>query len=168
MATMAKRHRADSLPTICVVGATGVGKGSTLNSCFGTTMFGTSHKTSSHTTKPELRVLPWRGKGDLMRGVDLCGFSDSEGRDSDFIDDMVAYLKTEVQQVTCFLLLLNAQEARVGMHLKDMLIALKNVFGEELMTHVLLGFTRWDYSRRGRILRRGGHAATEETLRTSR
>ena len=166
---VAKRRRAEQpvAPTICVLGATGVGKGATLNSCFGTDRFGTSNKTTSHTTKPELLELPWRGTGPLMRGVDLCGFSDSEGRDSSFIDEMVAYLREEVRHVHCFLLLLNSQETRVGMHLKDMMIALRSVFGVEIVQHLLIGFTRWDYSRRGRILRRRGHAATEAALKES-
>jgi len=102
-----------------------------------------------------------------MRGVDLCGFSDSEGRDSDFIDAMVTYLKEEVQYVTCFLLLLNSQEARVGRHLKDMLVALRNVFGLGISKHLLIGFTRWDYSKRGQVLRSGGHAATKDFLSES-
>ena len=53
-----------------------------------TTQFGTSHKTASHTIRPELLQLPWRGDGPVMRGVDLCGFSDSEGRDTAFIEEM--------------------------------------------------------------------------------
>ena len=48
-------------PTICVLGATGVGKGSTLNSCFGTDKFSTSHRFASDTVKPISLVLPWRG-----------------------------------------------------------------------------------------------------------
>ena len=41
------------------------------------------------------------------------------------------------------------------MHLKDMLAALKSVFGLSFMEHVVIGFTRWDYSHRGAVLRRG-------------
>ena len=74
---------------------------------------------------------------------------------------MVAYLRNEVRYVHCFLLLLNSQEARLGLHLKDMLVALRSVFGVAVMRHVLIGFTRWDYSKRGRILRQRGHAASE-------
>lgn len=107
-----------SPPTVCVLGATGVGKGATLNSCFGTDRFGTSFGAASHTIRPQLLELPWRGRGPLLRGVDLCGFSDSEGRDSDFLGEMVRCLKEEVGQVHCFLLLLNSQEARVGRHIK--------------------------------------------------
>mmetsp|Transcript_16572 Transcript_16572/g.49086 ORF Transcript_16572/g.49086 Transcript_16572/m.49086 type:complete len:199 (+) Transcript_16572:46-642(+) len=154
-----------SPPTVCVLGATGVGKGATLNSCFGTDRFGTSFRAASHTIRPQLLELPWRGRGPLLRGVDLCGFSDSEGRDSDFLGEMVRCLKEEVGQVHCFLLLLNSQEARVGRHIKDMLLALRSVFGDGLLRHVLLGFTRWDYSRRGRLLRERGYAASEEALR---
>ena len=131
----------DVLPTICVMGATGVGKGSTLNSCFRCTTYSTSQLFASDTIKPASFVLPWRGTGDTMRGVDLCGFSDSEGRDTGFIESMVAYLKEEVQRVNVFLLLLNSQEVRVGMHLKDMLVALKNVFGLPFMQNVMIGFT---------------------------
>jgi hypothetical protein len=116
---------------------------------------------ASDTIKPASFVLPWRGTGDTMRGVDLCGFSDSEGRDTGFIESMVAYLKEEVQRVNVFLLLLNSQEVRVGMHLKDMLVALKNVFGLPFMQNVMIGFTRWDYTRKGAILRRG---VTREAL----
>ena len=129
-ASPAKRQKLELLPTICVLGATGVGKGSTLNSCFRTNRFGTSALFASDTIRPASFVLPWRGgAGDLLRGVDLCGFSDSEGRDTGFIDSMVSYLRDEVRHVNLFLLLLNSQEPRVGQHLKDMLHALKSVFG---------------------------------------
>jgi hypothetical protein len=153
-----------TVPTICVLGATGVGKGSTLNSCFRSKQFGTSSMFSSDTIQPISFELPWRGTGDMMRGVDLCGFSDSEGRDTGFIESMVAYLRSEVCHVNVFLLLLNSQEPRIGMHLKDMLAALKSVFGVSFMKHVLVGFTRWDYSERGAILRRG---VTKDSLSCS-
>ena len=152
-----------AVPTVCVLGATGVGKGSTLNSCFRCERFSTSSLFASDTTRPVSFVLPWRGAGEEMRAVDLCGFSDSEGRDSGFIETMVAYLREEVRHVSCFLLLLNAQEARVGMHLKDMLVALKSVFGLGFTKNLMVGFTRWDYTRRGAILRRG---VTKEALAT--
>jgi len=151
-------------PTICVLGATGVGKGSTLNSCFRSHKFSTSSMFASDTIKPASFVLPWRGTGEPMRGVDLCGFSDSEGRDTGFIEAMVSYLKQEVRYVNVFLLLLNSQEARVGMHLKDMLVALKAVFGNTFTKNVMVGFTRWDYTKKGAILRRG---VTKEALSTN-
>ena len=154
----------EQVPTICVLGATGVGKGSTLNSCFQCDKFSTSCLFASDTIKPASLLLPWRGTGDMLRGVDLCGFSDSEGRDSGFIETMVAYLKEEVKFVSCFLLLLNSQEPRVGMHLKDMLMALKSVFGVPFMKNVMVGFTRFDYTKRGGIMRRG---VTKE-VRTAR
>lgn len=146
------------------MGATGVGKGSTLNSCFASDEYSTSQTFDSDTIKPVSFMLPWRGSGNVMRGVDLCGFSDSEGRDTGFIDSMVTYLKEEVKSVNVFLLLLNSQEVRVGMHLKDMLVALKNVFGVPFMGNVMIGFTRWDYTRKGSILRRG---VTKESLSAS-
>ena len=163
MPPTSKRPKAEATvyPTICVLGATGVGKGSTLNSCFRSDRYGTSHRLASDTIKPASFVLPWRGTGELMRGVDLCGFSDSEGRDTGFIEAMVAYLRTDIRHVNCFLLLLNSQEPRLGQHLKDMLAALKNVFGVRFMENVLVGFTRWDYSRKGALLRRD---VTKEAL----
>lgn len=161
---MMPKRRKNATPTVCVLGATGVGKGSTLNSCFCTDQFGTSHRFASDTIAPVSVVLPWKGVGDLIRGVDLCGFSDSEGRDSGFIEAMVAYLRAEVQYVNCFLLLLNSQEPRLGMHLKDMLVALKSVFGLAFMRNVVVGFTRWDYTKRGAISRRG---LTQEAMASS-
>merc|ERR1712003_268791 len=101
---------------------------------------------ASDTIKPVSFVLPWRGSGQPMRGVDLCGFSDSEGRDTGFIDSMVSYLRDEVKYVHCFLLLFNSQECRIGMHLKDMLVTLKDIFGLPFMKNVMIGFTRWDYT----------------------
>lgn len=41
------------------------------------------------------------------------------------------------------------------MHLKDMLVSIKSVFGLSFMNHVMIGFTRWDYTKRASILRRG-------------
>ena len=77
---------------------------------------------------------------------------------------MVAYLREEARYVNCFLLLLNSQEPRIGMHLKDMLVALKSVFGLPFMRSVMIGFTRWDYTKKGAILRRG---VTREKLSAS-
>ena len=62
-----KRRKTDATPTICVLGATGVGKGSTLNSCFRETKFGTSSLFASNTIKPASFVLPWRGTGEQQR-----------------------------------------------------------------------------------------------------
>ena len=157
-------HSSTLPPTLCVLGATGVGKGSTLNSCFRSDKFGVSSMFASDTIKPVSFVLPWRGAGEPMRGVDLCGFSDSEGRDTGFIEGMVSYLKEEVGFVNCFLLLLNAQEPRIGMHLKDMLCELKKVFGVHFMRNVTVGFTRWDYTKKGAIMRRG---VTKDVLSSS-
>eukprot|EP00966_Prymnesium_polylepis_P050895 1178445-Prymnesium_polylepis.1 len=50
------------------------------------------------------------------------------------------------------------------MHLNDMLVALKSVFGLPFMKNVLVGFTRWDYSRKGAIVRRG---VTREMLKSN-
>jgi len=167
-AVASKRRRSDSteasregMRTVCAVGATGAGKGSTLNSCFRSTSFSVGHMLTSDTTRPVSMVLPWRATGCLMRGVDLCGFSDSEGRDTGFIESMVSYLRKEVMYVHCFLLLFNSQEARIGVHLKDMLLAIKAVFGTLFMSNVMIGFTRWEYTKRAKLMRRG---LTEEAL----
>ena len=47
---------------------------------------------------------------------------------------------------------------RPALFAQDMLLALRSVFGDGLLRHVLLGFTRWDYSRRGRLLCEQRHA----------
>ncbi|CAK0888316.1 unnamed protein product [Prorocentrum cordatum] len=157
------QERDEEVPTLCLLGATGVGKGSTLNSCFRSQAYSVGHAFSSDTVRPASATLPWRGDGPRVRGVDLCGFSDSEGRDTGFIESMVNYLRTDVGHVNCFLLLFNAQETRIGVHLKDMLQSLKSVFGVALMRNTLIGFTRWDYTKRAsKVQKRRG--VTKESL----
>jgi hypothetical protein len=72
----AKRSAGDArTKTLCVMGATGVGKGATLNSCFATDKFSTSHLFASDTVRPVSHVLPWRGTGEVRRDQPIAAAS---------------------------------------------------------------------------------------------
>ena len=74
----------DPIPTICVlVRATASAKAATLNSCFNTTQFGTSHKTATHTIRAAAARAPVaRLYRHHARRRPLPRFSDSEGRET--------------------------------------------------------------------------------------
>ncbi len=67
------------------------------------------------------------------------GFGFSDEVDDKTIEDMVNYLKTNVTSTTKFLLLFKGVEKRFTKTTLDWLKVIKNVFGNNLWKHVLLG-----------------------------
>mmetsp|Transcript_40779 Transcript_40779/g.73662 ORF Transcript_40779/g.73662 Transcript_40779/m.73662 type:complete len:844 (-) Transcript_40779:67-2598(-) len=144
----------EKLPlTICVIGPTGTGKSSTCNSffrCRSDDLFKVGSSLSSTTTDTALEQRPWRGSGQLVRCVDSPGLGDSEGRDNQHVNAMVSFLKEQVKQVHVFLILFNGMEPKLNSHLKSMLLQFKDIFGEEFLRNVMIGFTRWEYTKLAR------------------
>mmetsp|Transcript_25442 Transcript_25442/g.72946 ORF Transcript_25442/g.72946 Transcript_25442/m.72946 type:complete len:804 (-) Transcript_25442:36-2447(-) len=140
-----------TIPTICLLGSTGTGKSSTGNSIFKRCdVFDTSDDTASMTCHPKIKELPWRGSGEPVRCVDLPGLADTEGRDAEHIEAMAEALKSEVRYVHAFLVIMNSQAPRFDSQLKDMLKKFRDVFGEDFLRNVMIGFTRWQFKRSAR------------------
>mmetsp|Transcript_61349 Transcript_61349/g.182752 ORF Transcript_61349/g.182752 Transcript_61349/m.182752 type:complete len:807 (-) Transcript_61349:138-2558(-) len=139
---------AGEIPTICLLGGTGTGKSSTGNSIFKRSdVFETSDDTASMTCQPTIKALKWRWDGELVRCVDLPGLADTQGRDHQHIEAMAEALKTEVKYVHVFLVIINSEVPRFDWQLQEMLIKFKDVFGEEFLRNVMLGFTKWEFKR---------------------
>lgn len=139
--------------TICLLGGTGTGKSSTCNTllgCRSNDAFPVGHDTASLTRHPDVKVLPWRGRGPAVRCVDLPGLGDSGGQDDGLLAEMASTLRQEVCHVHAFLIVFNGQVPRVDAHLQRTLATFKHILGDRFLKNTMIGFTRWDFARPAR------------------
>eukprot|EP00927_Polykrikos_kofoidii_P038914 TRINITY_DN3335_c0_g2_i1.p1 TRINITY_DN3335_c0_g2~~TRINITY_DN3335_c0_g2_i1.p1 ORF type:complete len:816 (+),score=139.93 TRINITY_DN3335_c0_g2_i1:66-2450(+) len=152
-ANLAALDTGGNILTICMLGPTGAGKSSTCNSLFAVRndLFPIGMDMSSTTSHTIAQVYPWRGLSDRIRCVDTPGFMDSRGASTDVrqIEDMVNFLKHRVRHVHVFLLFFKRDDNKMSQPLKDMLRALRNIFGDSFVANVMIAFTHWEYTKRG-------------------
>ena len=85
------------------------------------------------------------GIGENFTIIDTPGFSDTDGEDSQLIDDLVNYLKNDLKTTNAFLLLLKGTEDRFNSMLQRMLREFEIMFGEDFWNHVIIGFSFWPF-----------------------
>mmetsp|Transcript_6087 Transcript_6087/g.13944 ORF Transcript_6087/g.13944 Transcript_6087/m.13944 type:complete len:328 (+) Transcript_6087:69-1052(+) len=150
--------------TFCLLGSTGVGKSSSCNTlvgCRSDNAFRVGHGAATTTRSPQVTELPWRGRGRLVRCVDLPGSGLSVGRDGNLDAEVAHVLRGIVLRVHVFLILFNSQAPRFDIQSREMLTTCKDMFGEDFLRYVVVGFTRWEFQPSARNRReRTGH--TEE------
>ncbi len=79
---------------LVVIGSTGAGKSSTLNTFSGLqNRFIVSANIQSVTTETSAKLLPWRGSDVEYEFIDTPGMADTKGRDTQHIAEIVAKLK---------------------------------------------------------------------------
>jgi predicted GTPase len=96
-----------------VIGSTGAGKSSTLNTLCGLQgKFLVSASEQSETSKTATELVLWRGSETMeVELIDTPGIADTKGRDTKHIAEMVAKIK-EKKKVNAFLIVLNGQNTR--------------------------------------------------------
>ena len=96
-----------------MIGSTGAGKSSTLNTLCGLLgKFHVSASEQSETSETTAELLFWRGSETMeVEFIDTPGLADTMGRDTKHIAEMVAKIK-EKKQVNAFLIVLNGQNTR--------------------------------------------------------
>ena len=77
--------------------------------------------------------------------IDTPGISQSNGQDSQSIDEMMNYLRNEIKSTNVFLLVFNGLEDSIDGMLHQILRDLQIMFGKDMWNHVVLGFTNWKY-----------------------
>ena len=148
------------MPTIVTIGITGCGKSSTLNTLAGDELkaaFQESAEPASCTQSTSCQNCLWRGRGDVIRLVDTPGLSDSNGKDSQNIADMMEQLKTQIQHVHTFLIVMDGGPSRSGVrmaeHMKAMLKLFSQCFGHDFLRNAMICFTNWGHSKRDEMKR---------------
>jgi len=152
------------IPTICLIGATGTGKSTTANTLFKqmeNDLFMTSGQMNSTTFEPRSETRPWRGTMANVRCVDTPGLGDTEGRDSDHVRLVAEMLKDYIKYVHVFLVFFNAEDPKLNIHLKEMLVTFRDSFGQDFLRNVMICFTHWEYDRKAK-LKRKKHGGTNE------
>lgn len=147
---------AGNIPRVLVLGKTGAGKSSLLNSIIGATgrgkkkLFKTSRRSGSETKEVTVKLRRFRGPYNVCGDgeppkvivVDAPGFMDSDGDDSKIMEDIVAKSK-QLRHLNLFLLVVNGEEARLGDDFKQMLRQLVGSCSVDVLRNAFVVFTRW-------------------------
>mmetsp|Transcript_25536 Transcript_25536/g.42788 ORF Transcript_25536/g.42788 Transcript_25536/m.42788 type:complete len:422 (-) Transcript_25536:188-1453(-) len=147
MSSSKSRGRTKKPLTICMIGATGVGKSSAAN-CIANikkdsrNAFKASPEVKSCTYKTAVKKCRWFDDRQPMYLVDTPGLGDSEGRDSRHIAEMAKALK-EHGEVHLFVIVFNGEDARMNEHTKGMIGIFSEMFGSEFLQNAALLFTHW-------------------------
>jgi len=154
-------------PKIVILGATGVGKSSVANVLLGESpdckncTFPICDGSDSCTNETKYAEGKWLGFDEPFTVVDTPGFGDSEGRDNQFIDEMVDVLVHHVNTTNVFLLTFNAAEPRLDEGIKRMIREMEMLFGYKFWDNVILEATHWSY-KEGDIIERNATGKDEE------
>jgi hypothetical protein len=71
------------------------------------------------------------------------------GRDSNHIDEIIEKIK-EKKQVNAFLIVLNGQNIRFDLNIKNMFTLLREKICDYFMNNTCIVFTRWEQSKRAK------------------
>ena len=141
-------------PRMVIVGATGAGKSSIANALLGCDpqgsgcLFEVCSSAASCTTQTTMGSGPWLGEGTSQdfTVVDTPGFGDSEGRDSEFLVEMMDVLDNELGYTNIIVLVLEGGEPRFGEPLYAMLRQMSSIFGASWWDFMIVGVSKWSYS----------------------
>ena len=143
----------DSTPTVVVMGMTGDGKS---NLCTWLTgnhqLFPVSNAAESCTERPVAALGNCFGNFAGYKGkwlvVDTPGMSDSAGRDAQNLRNTIHLLKSQVKQVTTFVLVVNAQQDRMSAALKNNINVFRGCFGSSMWANLCVVFTKWNWAQK--------------------
>ena len=93
----------------------------------------------SCTNATNIGVGPWLGKGQNFTIVDTPGFGDSEGRDNQFIEEMMNVLNHELGYAQTILLVIEGTQPRFSEPLYAMLRQMSSIFGASWWEYMMIG-----------------------------
>jgi len=136
-----------SMIKVVLLGQTGSGK-STIGNCLlglkSNTGFETSRDTDSCTDDTMGIMGKWFSNGAPCTVIDTPGMDDSDGRDTEHIENIIEYLKKE-NFINSFVLVRNGQNKRISKSFKSMLTIFELMFGTEFWSHVVIDVSHVRY-----------------------
>ena len=81
----------------------------------------------------------------MLQVVDTPGFGDSEGRDNQFIVEMMDVLKNDLGYTNIITLVIEGSTPRFGEALYNMLRQMTSIFGNEWWDFMVVGVSKWSY-----------------------
>lgn len=124
---------------IVLVGETGQGKSTLGNFLLKKKAFEVSSKSQSCTAKTVIED----SEQDNIQVIDTPGLKDSEGRDATYFENMTKKLKNEIKNLHLIVIVLNFQNPRLDITIKEMIKKLCKVFPKHLAYHIAIVFTHY-------------------------
>ena len=81
----------------------------------------------------------------LCKVVDTPGFGDTEGRDNEFIVEMMDVLNNELQYTNIIALVIEGSTPRFGEPLYNMLRQMTSIFGDKWWDFMVVAVSKWSY-----------------------
>merc|ERR1711892_572700 len=138
-------------PVIILVGPTGSGKSSLANALLGCDprsadcLFPVCHDMDSCTKNTTYGTGNWLGDGQNFTVVDSPGFNDSDGEDTELIEEMLDVLKNTIKHSSTILLVLKGTENKFTKGLQDMLTKMSSIFGQQWWDFMGKGVSFWKF-----------------------
>lgn len=167
-------------PRVVILGAAGVGKSSMSNilmgrdmrykdddrKCFNVGHGATDDKAAGFTRETCAETgFGWLGSGEKFTMVDTPGFGEDLETEEEMLNEMVDFLKQDIQYVDVFLIAFSEQDTRITRNVKSMLKMLSSMFGEGFWNNVLILATKYRYSRDAMAIRNNNETAWRQNIR---
>jgi len=141
-------------PRIVIVGQTGSGKSSLADALLGCDpkgedgecLFATCGGLDSCTNSTKIGVGQWLGNKSLVTIIDTPGFDDSEGRDSELIEEMMNVLNLDLQYANVIVFAVDSEAPRFTGGIVNMLKQMTAIFSEDWWNFMMIGITKWSFS----------------------
>jgi GTPase SAR1 family protein len=142
MAASGSSCSTDAPLSILVLGETGSGKSSFVNSLTGLDVE-ISGDVDSCTYSTNVYESTFQdGSNQALQVIDTPGLGDTRGRDTENIANMVKVLRGK--SIHLFCLVVNSQKRKLGATTQSMLVIFSEIFGADFLQNVVVVFTRWE------------------------
>merc|ERR1719394_633072 len=141
-------------PRIVIVGQTGSGKSSLADALLGCDpmsedgdcLFATCGGFESCTNNTNIGVGQWLANQSQVTIVDTPGFDDSEGRDSELIEEMMEVLNMELKYTNVIVFAVDGTTPRFNAGIINMLKQMSAIFSEDWWNFIMIGIMKWPFS----------------------